>query len=129
MTDAPQADVGARHSVPLTHDRAGLLRAAARARGPAGHRGDQRQLHHAGRDSCPHGIRSRIELFDPVLTSLERSTFEPAAQLAPHNPLIWRASHNRTKMAVVRLCQRRGPERNGKQPKMGFRAGARGSDK
>ena len=24
--------------------------------GPAGHYGDQRQLHHAGRDPCPHGI-------------------------------------------------------------------------
>jgi hypothetical protein len=26
--------------------------------GPAGHRGDQRQLHPAGRDPCPHGIRT-----------------------------------------------------------------------
>jgi hypothetical protein len=33
-----------------------------------------------------------------LLTSPERSTFEPAAQLASHNPLIWLASHNRTKM-------------------------------
>jgi hypothetical protein len=64
-----------------------------------------------------------------LLTSPERSTFKPAAQLASHNPLIWRASHNRTKMAVVRWRQRRGPERDGKRPEMGFRAGSRGSEK
>ena len=64
-----------------------------------------------------------------LLTSPERSTFKPAAQLASHNPLIWQASHNRTKMAVVRLHQRKRPERDGKRPQMGFGAGARSSDR
>ncbi len=53
-----------------------------------------------------------------LLTSLERSTFEPATQLASHNPLIWRASHNRTKMAVVRLLRRKWAGRDRKRPKV-----------
>jgi hypothetical protein len=37
-------------------------------------------------------------------------------------------SNIRTKTGVVRLRQRKGPERDGKRPEMGFRAGAAGSD-
>jgi Transposase, Mutator family len=78
--------------------------------GPAGHRGDQRQLHHAGAilvrtASVPNRVVRSL------LTSLERSTFEPAAQLASHNPLIWRASHNRTKWSWFGCVRERGEER------------------
>jgi hypothetical protein len=63
-----------------------------------------------------------------LLTSPERSTFKPAAQLASHNPLIWQASHNRTKTAVVRLLRRKWGERDGKRPEVGPPAGPHGSD-
>jgi hypothetical protein len=58
VTDAPQAVMGARHRSIDARQSRPSLRAAARARGPAGHRGDQHQLYHAGRDPCPHGIRT-----------------------------------------------------------------------
>ncbi len=63
------------------------------------------------------------------LTSPERGSFKPAPSQAPSNPLKLCGSDNRTKLGVVRLCQRKGPERDGKRPQMGFGAGACGSDK
>jgi hypothetical protein len=61
-------------------------------------------------------------------TSPERSSFKPARLRVALNPLSLRASYIRTKTGVVRLCQRKKPERASKRPKMGFRAGVRGSD-
>ena len=62
-------------------------------------------------------------------TSPEGACFKPMPRRACSNLLISRASYIRTKMAVVRLRQRKAPKRGRKWPKMGFRAAARGSDK
>jgi hypothetical protein len=69
-----------------------------------------------------HIIRSRF-------TPPERAPFEPAPVRAYPKSLNSRVSHIRTKMGVVQLCQRKGPERAAKRPKMAFRAGVRCSDK
>jgi hypothetical protein len=45
------------------------------------------------------------------------------------NQLNYLGFNIRTKMAVVRLRQRKGPERDGRRPKMAFGTSARGSDK
>jgi hypothetical protein len=66
-------------------------------------------------------VRSRF-------TPPERGSFKPQPYRPPCNLLICRASDNRTKTGMVRLRQRKGPERDGKRPKTGFRAGTRGSD-
>ena len=74
-------------------------------------------------ETCPNGsVRSR-------LTSPERSFFKPGPLRTTSNPLSYRAFNIRTKTAVVRLLRRKGPERGEKRPEMGFRAGARGSEK
>jgi hypothetical protein len=48
--------------------------------------------------------------------------------LASDNPLIWLASHNRTKMAVVRLPQRKWAERDEKWPEVALSTRPGGSD-
>jgi hypothetical protein len=63
-----------------------------------------------------------------LLTPPERSSFKPTPPWAPSNPLRWRDSDIRTKMAVVRLRQRRCVGREGKRPKVGLLAGPGGSD-
>ena len=74
-------------------------------------------------DSVPNlTVRSR-------LISPERSSFKPARLRVPLNPLSSRASHIRTKMAVVRLHQRKRAESGRKWSEMGLSAGAGGSDK
>jgi hypothetical protein len=73
-------------------------------------------------DTMNQTVRSRF-------TPPEREPFKPARLRASSNSLNYRASNIHTKTAVVRLRQRKRPGRDGKRPKMGFRAGARGSDK
>ena len=73
--------------------------------------------------------RTETAPFRSQLTPPERRSFEPTPVRASCKTLICLASDIRTKTGVVRLCQRKGPERGEKGPKMGFRAGVRGSDK
>jgi hypothetical protein len=62
-------------------------------------------------------------------TPPERDSFKPAPLRASPNSLNYLTSDIRTKMAVVRLRQRKGPKRGRKWPKMGFGGCPRGSDK
>ena len=95
--------------------------------GPAGPRGDQRQLHPRGAILVPTAsvlngvVRS-------LLTSPERGSFKPARPRTSSNTLISHAFNNRTKMGVVRLCQRKGGERARERSEIGLPAGPRGSD-
>jgi hypothetical protein len=66
-------------------------------------------------------VRSRF-------TPPERSFCKPDTPRVPCNPLNYRAFDIRTKLAVVRLLQRKWAERGGKRPKSAPRAGRRGSD-
>jgi hypothetical protein len=66
-------------------------------------------------------VRSRFTL-------PERSFCKPDTLLVPCNPLNYRASNIRTKMAVVRLFRRKGPERDEKRPEVGLSRGPGGSD-
>jgi hypothetical protein len=72
----------------------------------------------------PYQKRIVRSLFSPP----ERSSFKPTPPWAPSNPLRWSDSDIRTKMAVVRLHQRRCAGREGKRPKGGLLAGPGGSD-
>jgi hypothetical protein len=63
-----------------------------------------------------------------LLTSPERGSFKPARRRTSSNTLISQAFNNRTKMGVVRLCQRKGGERARKRSEIGLPAGPRGSD-
>jgi hypothetical protein len=63
-----------------------------------------------------------------LLTSPERGSFKPARPRTSSNTLISQAFNNRTKMGVVRLCQRKGGERARKRSEIGLPAGPRGSD-
>ena len=67
--------------------------------------------------------------FDSGLPRLSAALANRTPFLASSNLLILRASNNRTETAVVRLRERKGLERDGKRPEMGFGAGARSSDK
>jgi hypothetical protein len=67
-------------------------------------------------------VRSRF-------TPPERSFSKPAPLRMPSNPLNYRAFDIRTKMAVVRLCQRKSPKRGAKWSESGLEAATRGSDK
>ena len=58
-----------------------------------------------------------------LLTPPGRAPFKPIPLRACSNALICRAFDNRTKMAVVRLRQRKSAERGGKRPQMGLSAG------
>jgi hypothetical protein len=73
-------------------------------------------------DTMNQTVRSRF-------TPPERDSFKPAPLRASSNSLNDLASNIRTKMAVVRLRQRKGPKRGRKWPKMGFGGCPRGSDK
>jgi hypothetical protein len=73
-------------------------------------------------DTLHRRVRSRF-------TSPERDSFKPAPLRASSNSLNYRASNIRTKIAVVRLRQRKGPKRGRKWPKTGFEGRPRGSDK
>jgi hypothetical protein len=55
------------------------------------------------------------------LSPPERSSFKPAPPRAPSNRLILRASNIRTKTGVVRLLQRKGPDRERKGPERACR--------
>jgi hypothetical protein len=73
-------------------------------------------------------LRSELRVRSPF-TPPEGAPFKPASLLAPSNLLILRASNIRTKTAVVRLRQRKWPDREGKRPEMGLSAGPRGSER
>jgi hypothetical protein len=68
-----------------------------------------------------HLIRSQF-------TPPDRAPFEPASLRAVLKPLNMRPSYIRTKMPVVRLCQRRWPLRARKRPKIWPQASSRGSE-
>jgi hypothetical protein len=72
--------------------------------------------------------RTEREIVLPGFPSPERGSFEPALRRASCNILKLRGSHIRTKMGVVRLCQREGRERARKRPEIGLPAAPRGSD-
>src|SRR5262245_43693815 len=61
-------------------------------------------------DTLNQMVRSRF-------TPPERSFCKPDTLRVSCNPLNYRAFNIRTKMAVVRLRQRKGPERDAKRPK------------
>ena len=63
-----------------------------------------------------------------LFTPPERSFLKPSPLRASFNPLNYRDSNIRTKMAVVRLRRRKWGERDGKWPEVGLAAAARGSD-
>ena len=64
-------------------------------------------------DTLNRMVRSRF-------TPPEREFFKPAPLRASSNPLNYRASNIRTKMAVVRLLRRKWAERDGKRPEVGL---------
>ena len=64
----------------------------------------------------------------PRFTPPERGSFKPAPLLASSNVLIFRGSHNRTKMAVVRLRRRKWAERDEKRSEVALSRGPGGSD-
>jgi hypothetical protein len=70
-----------------------------------------------------------MELFDPCSLRLTEALSNPRAPRTPFNTLILQAFNNRTKMGVVRLCQRTGARETKNGPKMALSAAARGSDK
>jgi hypothetical protein len=74
-----------------------------------------------GAETLNQRVRSRF-------TPLEPESFKPAPVQAPSNPLDYRAFDIRTKIAVVRLRQRKAAGRDEKGPKMGLLAGPSGSD-
>jgi hypothetical protein len=81
------------------------------------------------RRSCQLAPKARTE--PPIrsqLTPPERRSFEPTPLRAPPKTLIHPTSDIRTKMAVVRLRQRKGAERGGKRPEMDLSACLGGSD-
>jgi hypothetical protein len=108
--------------------RSGPVLACARSdhrRGPRqpceGAVGETLELQLAGTVKPNRTVRSQF-------TPPERRFFKPDSLRAPSNPLNYRAFNIRTKMGVVRLCQRKGPERDGKRPKVGLSRGPGGSD-
>jgi hypothetical protein len=74
-------------------------------------------------------IRYRTMSFAPGLLRLSGRPSNPHPFERTLNHRIVPGSDIRTKTGVVRLRQRKGPERDGKRPKMGFAAGVRGSEK
>ncbi len=93
-------------------------------------------LHTTSRSKPPHdrsAVRPEADTMSQTVRSRftppERDSFKPAPLRASSNSLNYRASNIRTKMAVVRLRQRKGSERGRKWPKMGFGGRPRGSDK
>jgi hypothetical protein len=79
--------------------------------------------------SAPRLSADKTRTFRSQPTSPVRGSFKPVPPLAPSNLLISQASNIRTKTAVVRLRQRKWPDRKGKRPEMGLSAGPRGSER
>jgi hypothetical protein len=73
-------------------------------------------------DTMNQTVRSRF-------TPPERDSFKPAPLRASSNSLNYRASHIRTKTAVVRLRRRKEAERGQNGPKRVLAVATRGSDK
>jgi hypothetical protein len=84
---------------------------------------------------CQQSVRSQVaqaivpnQMARPRFAAPERAPFKPIPVRVSAKALIWQRSDIRTKMGVVRLCQKMRVLREEKWPRVGLATAARGSE-